>query len=275
VSKRRLREFPGDILNEHKREDLSMNANAYAEKKTLIENKFSYIKKMITIEKGMTFLDCGSGAGLVTIYAAEQGLKSFGIDIMPNAVKIAESNANLKQAECRFKTGPCENLPYDDDYFDVVFSLSTLEHTKDWRLCVKEMARVLKNKGVLYIQTTNALFPFTEEIKRFPLFSYYPVSLQKKIILWVAKNRPELIGNMPASFNITFHRFGRIKECLNMLNCDVYDVLELKGPGNPKDGAMRTVFYEVLKIKAFRCIWHFFMPCTEILAVKKRSPNDR
>lgn len=44
-----------------------------------------------------------------------------------------------------------ENLTYPDNSFDVVLCINALDHTKDAHQAVKEMLRVVKPKGLVYI----------------------------------------------------------------------------------------------------------------------------
>jgi len=45
------------------------------------------------------------------------------------------------------------NMPYDDEYFDVVFASHTIEHLHNIKLTIQEMGRVLKKGGILLIAT--------------------------------------------------------------------------------------------------------------------------
>lgn len=50
--------------------------------------------------------------------------------------------SNVKLLSCS-----ADSLPFDDDYFDFVFSSSALEHVDDKRVALREMRRVLKPEG--------------------------------------------------------------------------------------------------------------------------------
>jgi len=54
-----------------------------------------------------------------------------------------------------FKKGDSCNLPFDDNSFDVVVSLETLEHVSDLDNTLDEIKRVLKPGGFLILSTPN------------------------------------------------------------------------------------------------------------------------
>ncbi len=68
--------------------------------------------------------------------------------------------------------GVGEKLPFKDDMFDAVLSLSVLEHVKDPFQCAKEIARVLKPGGVLICSV-----PFLQPYHGYP-HHYYNMTTQ-------------------------------------------------------------------------------------------------
>jgi len=76
------------------------------------------------------------------------GVDYFGVDISENLIDIAKRT----YPEANFQVADGRNLPFPDNYFDKVFSISVLHHipSKDLRIQhLKEMNRVLKPGGLL------------------------------------------------------------------------------------------------------------------------------
>jgi ubiquinone/menaquinone biosynthesis C-methylase UbiE len=98
-------------------------------------------------------LDVGSGPGLL---AKELGSRSkeftvVGIDISKDALKIAEQNTKLN-SNISFKEGSVYELPFEENIFDIVVCKDSLHHFQEPGKALKDMFRVLKPGGILYIQ---------------------------------------------------------------------------------------------------------------------------
>jgi methionine biosynthesis protein MetW len=109
----------------------------------LITNKTATgIKKMI--------LDIGCGDGSFIIKFKKQ-CETFGVDISQNAIKIAkEAGINAYEVDVS-----SERLPFQDEYFDIVYMGDVIEHLTNPDFAIKEVARVLKLNGFLVLSTPN------------------------------------------------------------------------------------------------------------------------
>jgi glycosyltransferase involved in cell wall biosynthesis len=65
-------------------------------------------------------------------------------------LKIAEQH-NAENHRIKFVRASAENIPFSDDYFDIVFSCNTFEHIKNIEKAISECARVVKPNGIIYI----------------------------------------------------------------------------------------------------------------------------
>ena len=50
-----------------------------------------------------TFLDVGSGSGIISLLLANMGLKGGGVDVVPEWVRLAKQSANESQLDCHFR----------------------------------------------------------------------------------------------------------------------------------------------------------------------------
>jgi glycosyltransferase involved in cell wall biosynthesis len=60
---------------------------------------------------------------------------------------------STENSEIMFVRASAENIPFPDDYFDVVFSCNAFEHIKNIERAISECARVVKPNGIIYIST--------------------------------------------------------------------------------------------------------------------------
>lgn len=104
-------------------------------------------------------LDLGCGHGRHVIMLAEQGYEVSGIDISDVAIAIAREWVTQKGLKADLQTGTVTALPYGDNVFDLVVSHGVLDHIyyDESRQAVREIHRVLKPKGLLYVDLISAL----------------------------------------------------------------------------------------------------------------------
>jgi len=116
--------------------------------------------KMLPKKSGNKIFEIGIGNRRDSIFFAKAGNDVDGIDIVRNAVEMAGKNAKTAglSKKIHFKVGNAEKLQFEDKSFDGVYSVSVL-HATDLKLSLKELARVLKNKGKALIY----LYEKTEE----------------------------------------------------------------------------------------------------------------
>jgi len=63
----------------------------------------------------------------------------------------SEEQHNAENPRIKFVRASAENIPFPDDYFDIVFSGNTFEHIKNIEKAISECARVAKPNGIIYI----------------------------------------------------------------------------------------------------------------------------
>ena len=103
------------------------------------------------IPSGSNFLDVGCGVGYSLMKAHnELGCIVKGIDPAPGEHGVGRFSEGLWKDRPIIE-GSAENLPYEDESFDVVYSSHVLEHVNSEKKALEEMKRVLKPGGVLII----------------------------------------------------------------------------------------------------------------------------
>lgn len=104
-------------------------------------------------KKNLVILDVGCGPGLLTkeLVLRSRNFSVVGIDISRVAVDMAKKNCK-KLSNASFFVGNVNNLSFPPNSFDVVVCKDTLHHFNDPKQAMKEMLRVVKKGGLLYIQ---------------------------------------------------------------------------------------------------------------------------
>jgi ubiquinone/menaquinone biosynthesis C-methylase UbiE len=92
------------------------------------------------LEPGARVLDVGCGSGRFARLAAERGYAVSGLDATPQFVEIARSRV----PEGDFREGEMEDLPWDDDGFDLVTGFNSFFLAADMPNALREARRVAK-----------------------------------------------------------------------------------------------------------------------------------
>ena len=108
---------------------------------------FSFLPK----ENKQKVLDAGCGYGIYSLTFQEKGFQVTAIDHDKKRVDELK-----KQTDLHVEKADITNLPFQDNYFDVISCSEVIEHIKDDEQALSELSRVLKKRGIL-ITTTPSL----------------------------------------------------------------------------------------------------------------------
>jgi ubiquinone/menaquinone biosynthesis C-methylase UbiE len=99
----------------------------------------------VIVRKGSA-LDLGCGAGVETMFLAENGFRASGIDISDKAIELAKSSAKRRRLRIDFRTGTVLDLPYHDKEFVFLNDRGCLHNLEldEWTGYASEVARVAK-----------------------------------------------------------------------------------------------------------------------------------
>ena len=115
---------------------------------------YNFLKFAIENPSEKMVLDCGAGGStppLSLFYS--YGFKTYGIDISEDQIKEAIDYCTDKKVDLNIKYGDMRDIPFIDGTFGYVYSIYSSIHLskKDTGIAIREMERVLKKGGLLYI----------------------------------------------------------------------------------------------------------------------------
>lgn len=94
-------------------------------------------------------LDSGCGNGRYSVALKNLGMRRvIGLDLSPDNINDALTRNSLSDINLDFRVGDVQNLPFENESFDFVFSNGVVHHTKNPSKATKELVRVLKKGGV-------------------------------------------------------------------------------------------------------------------------------
>jgi len=105
------------------------------------EKKIELIKEHLSVKETDKLLDVGCGTGITTI---PWSCNRYGIDPARKLLEKAHDKDDIE-----YRLAPAEAIPYEDNFFDVVISVTAIQNFEDIEQGLKEIKRVGKGKFVL------------------------------------------------------------------------------------------------------------------------------
>jgi ubiquinone/menaquinone biosynthesis C-methylase UbiE len=101
-------------------------------------------------------LEVGIGAGTDFLQWVRSGAKAYGVDITEEAVKHVENRLEQYGLSAEeITTADAEDLPYEDGFFDLVYSFGVIHHSPDTIKALEEIIRCTRRAGVIKIMIYN------------------------------------------------------------------------------------------------------------------------
>ena len=149
--------------------------NRFENSKEWIELKNVHAKYGVKLGK---VLDFGAGRGIASLALAKMGYEVYAFDGNSgnnaglNSIKQLIKKLNLKINLCK---GNFDRLPFDDNFFDLVYSRQSLHHAPNITISCLEICRVLKKKS-FFITVKDHVIDRIEDkkifLKNHPLHKY-------------------------------------------------------------------------------------------------------
>lgn len=122
------------------------------------DGEYSEVYSLGEFTEGKTCLEIGCATAYMSMYLSQFVRKMFGVDDLSahpwtdNWMQRIHKYKEWQTGQFTLVPGNAAILPFRDNFFDSVFTISVLEHFvgDDDSLCAKEVARVLKPNGLFF-----------------------------------------------------------------------------------------------------------------------------
>jgi ubiquinone/menaquinone biosynthesis C-methylase UbiE len=101
--------------------------------------------------KGKDVLEIGLGVGADSVRWGRNAKTYTGIDLTHEAVRTTKAHFKMMGLEGNIIQGNAENLPFENNSFDIVYSHGVLHHTENIENTFEQISRVLKHGGKFII----------------------------------------------------------------------------------------------------------------------------
>lgn len=128
--------------------------------KTLAPNYQSRLASIMrNVGTGKRVLNLGCGDGYYNLHLAKRFKEVIASDV--NETDLAIAKQNYHQSNVVYVVASATDLPFPDNHFDYIVCADVLEHIKDHKKAIREIARVLKKNGTAIITVPSADHPFS------------------------------------------------------------------------------------------------------------------
>ncbi len=141
--------------------------------------KIKIIKKHLKVKPNYKLLDVGCGIGIST---EPWRCKRYGIDTSKELLRRAK-----KKNQIKYKLAPAEAIPYPNNFFDIVISVTSIQNFKDIEKALREIKRVGKNKFVLTILKKSPKWESVDKLIR-RYFRVNKIIEEKKDFIYFCSN---------------------------------------------------------------------------------------
>ena len=97
--------------------------------------------------RGLKVLEIGVGMGADFLEWLKAGAEATGVDLSSASIARARQRCELAGYHPELRVADAEQLPFPDNFFDVVYSYGVMHHSPETRQCISEARRVLKTEG--------------------------------------------------------------------------------------------------------------------------------
>lgn len=131
------------------------------------------ILKLLKPARGESLLDVGCGTGHHLRWLKDFGLELAGVDHSSPMLEVAKKDLSK---DIKLQLADTKNLPYQENSFDIVMMITTLEFLDEPKLALKEALRVCKEKLFLGVLNKYSWLSFRRRIRGIfledPIWSY-------------------------------------------------------------------------------------------------------
>lgn len=132
------------------------------------ERRVDRLESLVGKLQGKDMCSVGCGTGGFAVIAHARGARVSGFDPDREAVSITKAKVALHgMRPDDFLEATAERIPFPDASFDIVHCYTVLEHVEDVTQSMREMIRIARPDGAVYIHSPNALHAYEGHYKIF------------------------------------------------------------------------------------------------------------
>lgn len=164
-------------------------AKAGPDRRRIFVDAYRRVAARLGLAAGARLLDAGCGCGELASALAGTGIRYAGADLSPASLKVARASCSgagsrmgCDPGSAAFLAADLARLPFRNGAFDGVAAITSVEFCPDRVGALRELARVLRPGGKLYLDVRNRGFllfrmprPWLDRLGKLGVLEPYPV----------------------------------------------------------------------------------------------------
>lgn len=173
----------------------------------------------ISNRKNFRILEIGSGTGELISYLKfhSEKIEAHGLDFSSESIRKSRETTKLFDLNVDFILGDIKNMPFAENYFDIVFGDQVIGHIDNVDEALEEIYRVTQKNGIVAFSIGNAIRPDGWYLHT-KLSKNHEGYKQKNMFPWILNSHVKKIGFKPIKFYadmpVLFRTFSSIKSLL-------------------------------------------------------------
>mgnify|MGYP001583979719 CR=1 FL=1 len=194
-------------------------------------NEISFFEKIIPNLKEKKILDLGCGRGEFLTAMKSKGYDIIGVEPDPYKDEAIERNKKDNGVEVEVLKVPGEAMPFQSETFDFIYCNDVLEHCKNPHQLLREIYRVLKPEGQMYLTVINR-FGLRDPHFHLNFLNWIPRWLGERYIILRGKSKIPIPGRIKESryklSDMHYFTFSGFKKIAQEFGFEVKDLKEYK-----------------------------------------------
>jgi len=164
-----------------------------------LEKLFAYYK--LELKGNILDVGCSMGGFMYSLYNSNKFDFIAGIDIDKTAIEMAQEYKkmnNISDKNLFVDTASIFELPFENKKFDFIIMKDVgehLENKENLELAMKELKRILKDDGHIFIETPNYIFPMEVHLK-IPMLPFISTKSSVKFIAKLFGKDPNFVNHL-------------------------------------------------------------------------------
>ncbi len=230
-NKKNIKSFWNSLqINAHDKNLNSINSNKILFYINELEKLFIHRNHLAVNEmpykklNGKKVLEVGCGTGAHSLLFSFNKAEMYATDISENRVESAKKLIGmLESSNTTFRLCDAENLPYQNNYFDIVYSNGVLHHTYDIKKAISEVYRVLKPGGeaIIMLYAKNSFLYFINIYLIKGIILGYKKKFKKT---WIGASTEWMSSNKQSVYNPVTYVFSKKEIKLLFSNFNIVSI---------------------------------------------------